>query len=120
MQLLEVHGKQLDVTEAIQEHVAEKLTSVAKLTEKFEPCDVRVNVGKEAGGQAKGDVFSAEFLLSIPGANLRAEVKKDDLYAAIDLAVKELRRQVKDFKEKMIDADRVAMDTEIEETTTEF
>jgi len=86
---------------------------VAKICEKFEPCDVQVEVGKTKPNQAKGDIYRAEFNLSIPGTKLRAEAIMDDLYAAIDKGTDELRRQVKDYKEKLQDADRVSMETTI-------
>ena len=105
----------MDLTAAIKTYIEEKLGGVAKLCTKFEPCDVRVDVGRTTEHHQKGDVFSAEFNLTIPGTLLRAEAVMDDLYAAIDKASAELRRQVTDYKEKLRDADRVVMDTSIEE-----
>jgi len=120
MQIVEIKGTDIDLTDAIKEYIDDKLKAVAKLTEKFEPCDLRVEVGKTTKGQRKGDIFRCEFNLTLPGVMLRAETIKDDLYAAIDVAVGELRRQVKKYKEKLRDADRVVMDTTIEEHTEEF
>lgn len=105
----------MDLTSAIKAYVEDKLEGIAKLTEKFEPCDVAVEVGKTTEHHRKGDVFRAEFNLTIPGTMLRAEAKMDDLYAAIDTATDELKAQVKKYKEKLRDADRVRMDTTVEE-----
>lgn len=120
MRIVEIVGSHIELTDAIKKYVEDKLQVVAKLTTKFEPCDVQADVGKTSEHHRKGDVFKAEFNLSIPGVKLRSEAKKDDLYAAIDVAVNELRRQVKDYKEKLRDADRVVMDTSIEEHKEEF
>ncbi|MDP2631277.1 MAG: ribosome-associated translation inhibitor RaiA [Candidatus Uhrbacteria bacterium] len=120
MRLAEIKATNMDLTGPIRDYVDEKLSNVAKLTEKFEPCDVRVEVGRTTMGQLKGDVFRCELNLTIPGVMLRSEVTKDDLYASIDVAVGELRRQVKDYKEKLRDADRVKMDTEIFEQDEEY
>ena len=105
----------MDLTPAIKTYVEERLVGVAKLCEKFEPCDVRVDVGRTTHHHNKGDVFSAEFNLTIPGTLLRAEATMDDLYAAIDKASDELKSQVKKYKEKLRDADRVVVDTSVEE-----
>lgn len=111
MRIAELQGKNLDLTDAIRTYVDDKLANVAKLTEKFEPCDVRAEVGKTQPGQQKGKIFRAEFNLTIPGAVLRAEAIRDDLYAAIDEASDDLKRQVKRYKEKLQDADRVKMES---------
>ena len=115
MRIVEINGSNIKLTEAIKKHIQEKLGSVAKICEQFEPCDVRADVGKTTNHHQKGDVFVAEFNLTIPGTLLRAEAKTDDLYKAIDRASTELKRQVKKYKEKLRDADRVVMDTSIEE-----
>lgn len=120
MELVEINGTNMDLTDAIKDYVADKLGHVAKLTEKFEPCDVRADVGKTTQGQAKGDVFRAEFNLTIPGTMLRAEAVMDDLYAAIDRATEDLKRQVKKYKEKLQDADRVVMDSTVIEHEEEI
>lgn len=120
MRIAEFQGTHIELTDAIKKYVEDRLAGIAKLTEKFEPCDVRIEVGKTQKGQQKGEIFRAEYNLTIPGVVLRAEAVKDDLYAAIDVAASELKRQVKRYKEKMRDADRVAMDTTIIEHKEEF
>ena len=115
MRIVEMMGKHIDLTPAIKQHVEDKLANVARLCEKFEPCDLRAEVGKTGAHHKSGDIFVAEFNLTIPGVMLRAESKADDLYKAIDQGTEELKRQVKRYKEKLQDADRVVMDTTVEE-----
>lgn len=119
MRITEIKGTTIDLTDAIKKYVEDKLAAVAKLTTKFEPCDVSVDVGKTTEHHRKGDVFKAEFNLTIPGTLLRAEAEKDDLYAAIDEASSDLSRQIKKFKEKMRDADRVTDETDIGDISEE-
>lgn len=111
MELIELSGTHIELTDPIKRYVEDKLVAVAKLCKKFEPCEVQVEVGKTKPNQANGNIYRAEFNLSIPGTKLRAEAIMDDLYAAIDKGTDELRRQVKDYKEKLQDAERVSMDT---------
>ncbi len=101
MRIVEITGTNMDLTEAIKSRAEKRLKNVAKLCKNFEPCDVRVDLGRTTKGQAKGMIFRAEFNLTIPGRMIRAESIEEDLYVAIDTAVKDLRRQVKKYKEKM-------------------
>ena len=106
MRIIEIKGTNMDLTPAIKQRVENKLQMVAKLCTKFDPCDVRVDVGMTGKHHKKGDIYYAEFNLIVPGTSFRAEVKKDDLYAAIEQATSDLRRQVRDYKEKLRDAGR--------------
>jgi putative sigma-54 modulation protein len=100
MRITEIKGTNMELTEAIKQYVDKKLGSLDKLTEKYSPCDAAVEVGKTSQHHQKGEVFYAEFNLNIPGTNLRATSTKDDLYAAIDDAKDELKRQLVDRKER--------------------
>jgi putative sigma-54 modulation protein len=111
MRIVSINGTNIDLTATIKEYIENKLKGAAKLCEKFEPCDVRADVGKTSKHHHKGDVFKAEFNLTIPGTMIRAEAIMDDLYAAIDKASDDLKRQVKKYKEKLRDADRVSMES---------
>ncbi|MFA6522246.1 MAG: ribosome-associated translation inhibitor RaiA [Patescibacteria group bacterium] len=115
MRVVETLGTLLDLTEAIKEYSEKKLDSIAKMTEKFEPCDVRIEVGKTGNGQNKGKIYRAEYNLTIPGIVLRAEAVEEDLYAAIDTATDDLKRQVIKYKEKLQEADRQPAEEPIEE-----
>lgn len=88
----------MDLTEAIKQYVDTRLAGLEKMCEKYSPCDVAVEVGKPSQHHNKGQVFYAEFNLVIPGAVLRATSNKDDLYAAIDEAKDDLKRQLVDRK----------------------
>lgn len=100
MRITELKGTNMELTPAIKEYAEQKLMSLQKLTEKYEPCDVAVELGMTSKHHQKGDIFFAEFHMVIPGASLQARTVKDDLYAAIDLAKDELKRQIIDRKER--------------------
>lgn len=100
MRIVEILATNMELTDAIKAYVNEKIMSLAKLTERYEPCDATADVGKTSKHHAKGDVWRAELMLSIPGVTLRAESVKDDLYAAIDDAKDDLKRQLVARKER--------------------
>lgn len=100
MRITEIKATNMELTDAIREYVEKRLSSLAKMCERYSPCDVAVEVGKTTQHHQKGDVLFAEFNLTIPGEVLRATSTKDDLYAAIDDAKDQLKRQLVDRKER--------------------
>ena len=101
MRIVSILGTHFDLTEAIKAAVTEKLSSLEKLCERFEPCEIVVEVGKTGEHHNKGKIFRAEFTMSMSGGTLRAEALEEDLYEAIDAAKDQLKRQIVDHKEKM-------------------
>lgn len=90
----------MELTEAIKQHAEKRLGKLARLAKDIEPCDVAVDVGKTTKGQNKGKIFRAEFNMNVPGTLLRAESTQEDLYKAINVAAKELKRQLKEYRKK--------------------
>jgi len=105
----------MDLTDGIKQHVEDKLESVVVITQKFEPCDLRVEVGKTGAHHKSGEIYVAEFNLTIPGTMLRTVRKSEDLYRAIDQATEDLKRQVNKYKQKLRVADRAGVSTEIKD-----
>jgi ribosomal subunit interface protein len=98
MRITEIKGTNMELTEAIKQYLDKRLGSLANICEKYSPCDVAIEVGKTSQHHQKGNVFFAEFNLTIPGETLRATSTKEDLYEAIDDAKDELKRQLVDRK----------------------
>lgn len=103
MRIIEIVATHIELTDAIRLYVEEKLGSLEKFCERYSPCDVAVEVGKTSEHHNKGKIFRAEFTVTIPGTTLRVECVEEDLYAAIDIAKDDLKRQLIAHKEKMSD-----------------
>lgn len=100
----------MDLTDAIRAYVQEKMDTLAKVTQDFEPAvEMRVEVGKTSNHHAKGPYFRAEMQLSVPGEVFRATEEAEDLYAAIDKVKDQLRRQIKSYKDRLKDRDQRAV-----------
>jgi len=52
---------------------------------------------------AKGPYFRAELQITVPGIDLRAVVEEENLYQRIGQALVQVRRQLKDYKNKLKD-----------------
>ena len=92
-----------DKTEAIESYVIKKLSALDRyLMSVPSPHEARVEIGKETKHRKKGPYFRCEINLSLPKRMLRAESSTESLYAAIDLTVAELKRQIVKFKERPV------------------
>lgn len=90
---LSVSGHQLEVTPAIRSYVSEKL---ARIRRHFDHVvDVHVIVSSSKIGQ------KAEVTLHVRGKDFFCQSEERDLYAAIDLLVDKLDRQVLRHKDKL-------------------
>ncbi|TSC73751.1 MAG: Sigma 54 modulation protein/ribosomal protein S30EA [Parcubacteria group bacterium Gr01-1014_44] len=92
------------ISDSIQALIDSKIKALEHFISRFDPetVEARIEVGKPSRHHQTGLVFYAEINLKIPGKLLRAEATHLDLLSAVNEAFKEVERQVKDYKEKMI------------------
>ena len=107
MQIASLKTTNMDMTDAIRAYVTEKVAALDKLAEGFEPAaSISIEVGKSSNHHNKGPFMRCEMNLSIPGAMLRSEEEREDLYEAIDVAQGDLKRQLKEHKDRLKDLHR--------------
>lgn len=93
-----ITGQHLDLTPAIRAYVENKLD---RITRHFDQViEIVVTLGVDTPAD-KDHRHRAEVNLRVKGDMLHAESRAEDLYAAIDLLVEKLDRQVLKFKEKV-------------------
>jgi len=110
MTIISTKATNIELTEAIKNYLEEKLARVGKMTVDYDPvAKMAVEVGKSTEHHHKGPFFFCELTLEIPGDKLLlARDEKEDLYAAIDAAEDQLRRQLVERKERMVESHRHA------------
>jgi len=107
MQITSIKATNMDLTDAIRAYVTDKVSALDKLVEGFEPAaSISVEVGKSTNHHNKGPFMRCEMNLSIPGVMLRSEQEQEDLYEAVDVAQADLKRQIKEHKDRLIDKNR--------------
>src|SRR6185503_12359383 len=89
---LNVSGHQFDVTPAIRKYVNSKLGRVIRHFDHVIDAHVILSVDKLRQ--------RAEITLHVRGKDIHCESEEDDLYAAIDLLVDKLDRQVLKYKNR--------------------
>ena len=92
----QVRGENLDITPSIREYVE---TKVSKLEKYFaDSLDVNAYANAKVYKNGKKKI---EITVPLKGVTLRAEETNEDLYAAIDLVVDKLERQMRKHKTKI-------------------
>lgn len=90
---IKIDGHHVDITPALQDYVQTKLERIERHFDHV--VDVHVVLGVEKQRQ------KAEATVHVAGNNIHAHSEHDDMYAAIDLMLDKLDRQVRKHKEKL-------------------
>ena len=97
---LVISGKNLDITEGLRSAVEEK---IAKLERYFsDSTEVHVTLSTEKNRQ------KIEITIPMKGSIIRAEEVSSDMYVSIDLVEEVIERQLRKYKNKLIDKEQNA------------
>jgi len=91
-----IRGNKLEVTDAINDYIKNKLSKVEKYLDDSDVVEAKVIIS------AKGKDQKVEVTIWSGKYNIRAEEVNSDLYSAIDLVVDKLERQFKKYKAKFM------------------
>ena len=95
-----ISGKNLDVTDGLKAAIEEK---IGKLERYFTPeTEVHVTLGVEKERQ------KIEITIPMKGNIVRAEQVSDDMYVSIDLVEEVIERQLRKYKNKLVDRQQSA------------
>ncbi|MBP1157786.1 MULTISPECIES: ribosome-associated translation inhibitor RaiA [unclassified Paenibacillus] len=89
-----IRGENIEVTEALRDHVEKKLSKLERYFEAPPTSEVNVTLSVVKGMQ------TIEVTIPLTGLMLRAEEKHADMYASVDLVVDKLERQIRKAKTK--------------------
>lgn len=91
-----IRGKNFEVTPAIRAYVEEKVAKIERYFDEKVEANAHINLKVYHKGEHK-----AEVTVPLSGLVLRAEDTNDDIYAAIDVVVDKLERQIRKHKTKI-------------------
>lgn len=92
-----IHGKNVEVTDALREYIEEKLGRVEKFSRHIMEMNIELSVAKNPRIKNNQQVTVTT---SVNGLMLRAEESSVNMYAAIDLVGDKLERQLKKYERK--------------------
>ena len=90
-----IRGSKLEITDAMEEYAKEKLSKLDKYLDESEETQATV-LAKVHGHEQK-----IEVTIPLKGLILRAEEVQEDFYAAIDVAIDKLERQIRKNKTRI-------------------
>ncbi len=90
-----IRGENVEVTNAIKEYVEKKIGKLERYFDSPPTSEVHVNIS------VYNDEQQIEVTIPMTNLLLRAEEQHNDLYAAIDLVVDKLERQIRKYKTKV-------------------
>ncbi|WP_153125209.1 ribosome hibernation-promoting factor, HPF/YfiA family [Peribacillus tepidiphilus] len=91
-----IRGENIEVTPALREYVEKKIGKLEKYFNHTPDANVHVNLKVYHDKTSK-----VEVTIPMPNLVLRAEERKDDMYAAIDTITDKLERQIRKHKTKV-------------------
>jgi putative sigma-54 modulation protein len=95
---LVIHGKNIEITDAIREYVHQKIEKAANHYQNLTTeIDVHLSVARNPRITTKQ---TSEVTLYVNGSVIRAEESSENLYASIDLVADKIARQLRKYKEK--------------------
>jgi putative sigma-54 modulation protein len=96
---LKIHARNVDVTPRLQEHVEKKVSKLDRYLPNIQ--EVRVDLAIERRKQSMDQCIAQLTLRNTRGVILRAEEKRQtDIYAALDMALDKMYRQIERYKGK--------------------
>jgi putative sigma-54 modulation protein len=94
----EIYGKNLEITERLNEYISKKVVKLDRYISDID--EVRVDLNHIKTSRNTSDRNVAQFTLRGRGYILRAEERADDLFTAIDASIDKLHRQIERYKGK--------------------
>lgn len=99
MNIYKVVGRNLEITDAMRQYAEDKLAKLDRFSDQIVDASVIMGYDTKQNAAAPAKV---EVQVNLPNGMIRAEERAQDSYAAIDLVVDKLERQLKRFKGRMI------------------
>ena len=93
-----VYGRDLDVTDRLYDYVTAKVSKLDRYLNGIEQARVDLSYVKSA--RSASDRQVAQITLRGKGFILRSEERADDIFAALDVAIDKIQRQIERYKGK--------------------
>lgn len=101
---INLHGKNLELTEEIKEYVSKRITNLEKFLAGMEKSKgetvVDFEVARTTNHHKSGDVFKADGKVNINGEEFFASAEADELYTAVDDVKETLYHDIRKNKER--------------------
>lgn len=90
-----IHGDKMKVTQSMKDYIEKKIVRLEKYLKNYE--DIRANVIV----RVKNNEQIVEITIPLNNLILRSEESKEDFYAAVDISIDKLERQIRKNKTRL-------------------
>ncbi len=94
---LDIRGRNIEVTDALKDYTTKRLSKLDKYLDETRTAQVAMSLE----GEKHKEKHKVEVTIPLNGLMIRAEVGAEDMYAAIDLVVEKLDKQIDKHKTKL-------------------
>ena len=98
MNIYQIIGRNIEITDAMRSYAEDKLEKLDRFSDQIIDARVTMSYDDRLGGAPA----KVEVQVHVPNGMVRAEERGADSYAAIDLVVDKLERQLKKYKGRVI------------------
>lgn len=102
MNIYKLIGRNIDITDAMRQYAEDKLQKLDRFSDQIVDARVVMSYDSKGNGASGANPARVEVQVNVPNGIVRAEERGQDTYAAIDLVVDKLERQLKKFKGRFI------------------
>jgi putative sigma-54 modulation protein len=95
---VDIYGRNMEVTDRINDYVTKKVSKLDRFLPGIE--EARVDLAYVKSARSAGDRQVAQITIRGKGFILRSEERSEDVFAALDMAVDKLQRQIERYKGK--------------------
>lgn len=99
MNIYQLIGRNIEITDAMRSYAEDKLHRLDRFFDQIVDARVVMSYDERVGGEPA----RVEVQVNVPNGIVRAEERGADTYAAVDLVVDKLERQLKRFKQRLRD-----------------
>lgn len=98
MNIYQLIGRNIEITDAMRSYAEDKLAKLDRFSDQIVDARVTMSYDERLGGEP----CKVEVQVHVAGGLVRAEERGADTYAAVDLVVDKLERQLKRFKGRLL------------------
>lgn len=102
MNIYKLIGRNIDISDSMRQYAEDKLQKLDRFSDQIVDARVVMSYDTKGNGPASAKPAKVEVQVNVANGIVRAEERGQDTYAAIDLVVDKLERQLKKFKGRFI------------------
>lgn len=99
-----IKGRNLEISDSLRAYVEKRTSKLGRFLDNILAITVELSTEKTRSAQTRQ---VAQVTVDVSGTLLRAEVRAQDMFAAVDAVMDKTRRQIKTYKDRLVSRDKL-------------